>query len=418
MFHDREEGQENSKRRGRKVPARPAKYRNGDWQLGRRGKDWVAEYCGPLPPQKKRGERVRIGQHPTFEDACRALDTYVETSNTFATRTKATLVQDIWDKWLAEREKDGFSNEIYKHNWKALKPHFGHKIPEEVTADDCRDYAKARFALGRAPQTVHTELIRLRHCFNWAMANRKVGLCIKVWTPSKGKGRKTRLERDEAVRLMDAAKKGDPHIALFTAILFCTGARHHAINELEWDRIDFVEGTIDFETDEEFNPMSRSYKKGRAKVLMSRVAREMLVAAYVGRQTNFVIEHGGKPVADCRGGFANAVKRAGLTKKVTPHTIRHTVVSWLQDEPDIQTRHTSQLVGHVDEATTRIHYTHMSPEALRKVVDVLDSVFGALPTSEQEEAEKQRSEAEFRAILSRLGRAPSYPGIPDNSENP
>jgi integrase len=249
------------------------------------------------------------------------------------------------------------------------------------------------------------------------MANRKVGLCIKIWTPSKGDGRKTRLERDEAVRLLDAAKKGDPHIALFTVILFCTGARHHAITELEWDRIDFLDGTIDFEVDEEFNPMSRSFKKGRAKVLMSRVAREMLMAAYVGRQTKFVIEHGGKRVKDCRGGFANAVKRAGLAKKVTPHTIRHTVVSWLQDEPDIQTRHTSQLVGHVDEATTRLHYTHMSPEALRKVVDVLDGVFDALPTSEAEEAEKQRSEEQFRAILSRLGRDLNLPSKTDNQEN-
>jgi len=417
VLHDREEGEANPKRRGRKVSARPAKYRNGDWQLGRRGKDWVAEYCGPLPPQKKRGERVRIGEHPTFEDACRALDTYVETNNTFAVRTRATLVQDIWDKWLAERAKDGFDNDIYNQNWKALKPFFGHKIPEEVTADDCRDYAMARFELGRAPQTVHTELIRLRHCFNWAMANRKVGLCIKIWTPSKGKGRKTRLERDEAVRLMEAAKKGDPHVALFTAILFCTGARHHAITELEWDRIDFVEGTIDFNVDTEHNPMSRSYKKGRATVLMSRLVREMLVSAYVGRQTNFVIEHGGKPVKDCRGGFANAVRRAGITKKVTPHTIRHTIVSWLQDEQNIMTRHTSQLVGHTDEKTTALHYTHMSPEALRGVVAVLDSVFGALPTSEAEEAEKQRSESEFQAILSRLGRDVSRAPETDNEEN-
>lgn len=406
MFHDREEGEANSKRRGRKVPARPAKYRNGDWQLGRRGKDWVAEYCGPLPPEKKRGERVRIGRHATFEDACRALDTYAETQRTFTARTRATSVADIWEMWLQDRAKDGLSCKVYRDNWKPMREHFGHKIPEEVTADDCRTYAQKRFDDGIAPATVNTELSRLRHCFRWAQDNRKVGLCNKIWTPPKGKPRDVKLDRAEAIALMDAAKRGDPHISVFVAILFCTGARHHAITELQWDRIDFEAGTIDFNVDTDHNPMSKSYKKGRAKVLMSRVAREALIQAYIGRQTDYVIEHGGKPVRDCRGGFANAVKRAGITKRVTPHTIRHTVVSWLQDRPDIMTRHTSQLVGHADERTTTIHYTHMSPEALRGVVDVLDSVFGALPTSEQEEAEKQRSEVEFRAILSRLGRSP------------
>lgn len=82
---------------------------------------------------------------------------------------------------------------------------------------------------------------------------------------------------------------------------------------------------------------------------------------------------------DCRRGCANAVKRAGVTKHVTPHTIRHSVVSWLQNRPDIHTRHASQLVGHTDERTTSRVYTHMPPDALKVVVDVLDDVFGALP---------------------------------------
>lgn len=306
---------------------------------------------------------------------------------------------------MADREADGFSNRIYRYNWVALKPHFGHLHPGAIKPDDCRAYARMRFDAGIAPATVHTELIRLRHCFRWAEDNLLIDRVPKIWTPSRGPGRKVTLSRPEAVALMDAAKRGDPHIGVFTAILFCTGARHHAITELAWDRVDFAANTIDFAVDGVRDPMSKAYKKGRAKVLMSRVCRAILMKAYLGRQTDWVIEHGGRRVKDCRGGFAAAVKRAGIVKKVTPHTIRHTVVTWLQERSDVQTRHAAQLVGHADERTTSTVYTHMGPEALQGVVDVLDGVFGALPTSPGEADETERSEELFRSIASRLGRA-------------
>lgn len=271
-----------------------------------------------------------------------------------------------------------------------------------LRVDDCRAYARLRFDAGMASATVHTELVRLRACLQWAEDTGLIERAPKVWVPSKGKSRDTVLSREEAIALMAAAKMGDPHIGIFTALLFCTGARHKAITELTWDRIDFEAGTIDYRTDAKRDPMSKAYQKGRAKVLMSRVAREGLIKAYLGRQTEFVIEHGGRRVQNVRAGFANAVRRAGITKNVTPHTIRHSIVSWLQEDAGIQTRHTAQLVGHTDEKTTSQHYTHMSPESLRGVVDTLDRLFGAVPTSAVEADNPAQSNEEFRSIMLRL----------------
>ena len=111
--------------------------------------------------------------------------------------------------------------------------------------------------------------------------------------------------------------------------------------------------------------------------------RAALERAYQGRQTDFVIEHGGRRLKSAREGFAAAVRRAGLGPGITPHTIRHSVITWL-DEASIETRRTAQLAGHRDERTTKRVYTHSSPEVLKEAVGRLNDALhdlDALPFS-------------------------------------
>jgi integrase len=284
--------------------------------------------------------------------------------------------------WLGERAADKLSNAIYRANWVSLGPAFASRSPSLLATQDFRDYAQSRFDKGLSPWTVHTELVRLRACLKWAAEHHHIAVRPKVWVPTPGQSRDRVLTADEGRSLVAGGFSGDPHIGLFIVIAFATGARHRAILDLSWDRIDFVRGLIAFDEDLPRDPMSKSWRKGRALVPMNKAVRAALELAYAGRQSKWVIEHGGRRLKSVRDGFGNAVARAGLAG-VTPHTIRHTVASWLEDRVGDARR--AQLLGHGNIETTRKVYTHSGAELLTEAVAYLD--FAPLPRIAHDEAE-------------------------------
>ena len=58
---------------------------------------------------------------------------------------------------------------------------------------------------------------------------------------------------------------------------------------------------------------------------------------------------------------------AGIQKRVSPHTLRHTYATRLLNHQGFNLREVQTLLGHANVATTQI-YTHVEPEALRAKV--------------------------------------------------
>jgi integrase/recombinase XerC len=65
--------------------------------------------------------------------------------------------------------------------------------------------------------------------------------------------------------------------------------------------------------------------------------------------------------------FSDYLKASGLSERITPHTIRHTIAThWLENGMDLKT--IQLLLGHTSLATTTI-YTHVSSKLKREVYD-------------------------------------------------
>lgn len=67
-----------------------------------------------------------------------------------------------------------------------------------------------------------------------------------------------------------------------------------------------------------------------------------------------------------------AAKKAGINKKVTPHTLRHSFATHLLEQGE-NLAVIQQLLGHENLETTRI-YTHISQEQIKKVKSPLDNL--------------------------------------------
>lgn len=381
---------------GRRTRKREPAYTVGTWKLRWHGKEAVAE--------RGKGsdrERIKLGVkspsrkvQPNLEQQAReALDIFAEARKSAETHIEAPKIGTLWTQWLSDRAADGFSNGLYNAQWVSLEPVFSHRDPLVLTLQECRDYAKDRFALGRKQWTVHNELRSIRALMKWSFENNKLPRRPKVWVPKAGENRDRVLSNEEAEALVAAALAGDPHIGLFVRIAFATAARHMAILDLIWPRVDFITNTIELDEDLPPDPMNKSWRKGRAKVPMGAHLRATLLKAREGRRCNHVVEHGGHRLVTVRSGFANAVKRAGLgwiephpkdptrqvwTTDVTPHVIRHTVLTWL-DKAGIPSRRRADLAGHKDVRTTDLVYTHADPELLREAVELLDERLLAKP---------------------------------------
>jgi integrase len=323
----------------------------------------------------------------------KALDAWVAALGALRNRGDITFKM-IWDEYYADRKKDGKQMEAFDESWRALEPRFGSMLITDITNDICRDYAKQRMERGRSYTrkgkdgvtetvtvpvkvgTVWTELLRLRSCVNWAWGQNKLkslGLDDKpkIWVPKKPESDQRALSVGEFVAFRDACLC-TPHLRLFVILALTTAARTEAILQLQWSKVDFEAGTIDFrEAKGVVDPLSKRARKGRALALMTPEARAALIEADKGALTDYVIEWDEEPVKSVRKAFAAAVKRSRLDGRITPHTLRHTALTWLEEE-GIALEMISKLAAHSGTEITRKTYLHASPEVLRPAAEAIE----------------------------------------------
>ncbi len=177
------------------------------------------------------------------------------------------------------------------------------------------------------------------------------------------------LTVDEVGRLLAVPSRGTPAELRDRAVLevlYGAGLRISELVGLDVDDVDLEEGSV------------RVLGKGGKErdVPLGRFARDAVrsyissgrpaLATNASRAALFLNQRGGRLTRQgCWGILPKHVKRAGIDKRVTPHTLRHSFATHLL-EGGADVRVVQELLGHASVATTQI-YTLVTKEHLREV---------------------------------------------------
>lgn len=173
-------------------------------------------------------------------------------------------------------------------------------------------------------------------------------------------------EVDKLIETMGAAKK--PPLAArdqaIAELLYSSGLRVSELVNMNHADIDFWNETVTVVgkgNRQRIVPVGRpalvavrGYLKARGKV---EPAEPLFLNARGGRLTSRAVHQW----------VTLAARKAGITKKVSPHTLRHSFATHLLDR-GCDLRSVQEMLGHKNLSTTQI-YAHVTTERLRKVYD-------------------------------------------------
>ncbi|HEX6507023.1 MAG TPA: site-specific tyrosine recombinase XerD, partial [Chloroflexota bacterium] len=224
---------------------------------------------------------------------------------------------------------------------------------------------------GYAVASIARKLSALRSLFRYLVREGVMERSPMILVPAP-KGRKTLpsvLTTEEIERLLEAPDGATPlgiRDRALLEVVYATGLRVSELLGLQADQIDWTQGTIQV--------MGKGAKE--RIVLIGDIALDALERyvhaarpALLGSRTSeaLFVSNLGRPLS-VRGFhlvLQNHLASAGITRHVTPHTLRHSFATHLL-EGGADLRTVQELLGHASVSTTQV-YTHVSEGYLRDV---------------------------------------------------
>ncbi|SER59593.1 Phage integrase family protein [Faunimonas pinastri] len=276
------------------------------------------------------------------------------------------LVSEVIARYLTVKsEKVARPHELGQRSVKLLN-FWGEKTCDDITSITCDEYVRSRTgkawassrpdSTGNAPRLTSTagarrELEDLRAAIRLAVDDQLLNHPVKVFLPAENPEREEWLTHDEVATLcrvaretveqqrmyrgsragqvVETSRRPLAHVERFIRVAVQTGTRSGAICEASFEKeegrpwVDLENGVFHRRP-----PGTRDHSNKRyPPVKLSDSLMEEMKGWRDGG-ARYVVELGGQP-ADCKKGFATVVRKAGLSKEIVRHTLRHTAATWM-----------------------------------------------------------------------------------------
>jgi integrase/recombinase XerD len=273
------------------------------------------------------------------------------------------------EKGSAARTQEAYGRDVSRFvDFARVK---GASTPAMVTPKVLRDYVYHLKDLGLSPASIRRNVAAVRSYFRFLIGDGHVlrDPSERLDTPKRWRTLPEVLTVAEIQKLLAAPTMDDPLYFRDRAMLeLAYGA---GLRVSEWIGIGVKDALLD-------EGLVRVFGKGSKERLVPIGRGAIGALAIYLREQRPRLEHGsGKRTLflNARGGpltrmgawkiLRKYVERSGITKRVYPHTLRHSFATHLL-EGGADLRAVQEMLGHADISTTQI-YTHVDREYLRQV---------------------------------------------------
>ena len=234
-------------------------------------------------------------------------------------------------------------------------------------APSLRSHVLARLRGGAMSRSYHSQLVSALRLFCVTVLGEKVE-SLPLERPRRDRRLPTVLSREELRRFLAAV--ANPKHAAILALAYSAGLRVSEVVRLRPEELDRERGLL----------LVRGGKGRKDRTtLLSETAVGLIDAYLEGASPGRWLFPGSRPgrhlsARSVQKAAAVARRRAGITKSVTPHVLRHSFATHLL-EGGTDVRIIQELLGHAHVRTTEI-YTHVSRRHLQRIRSPLDEGSG------------------------------------------
>lgn len=280
---------------------------------------------------------------------------------------KERTVYEIWSEYQGDLEQQAWTTQKDKvrifNNF--LLPFFGNMLADNITKEVVKGWLdKRRAEIGPdKKREIDKERKYFSSLINWACEH---GFCVNQFPRLKNLYKTPPLprflSREEVMKILAAMDQ--PFIKTMFSLMYYAGMRRAEVLSLRWTQVDTTNKTIYIigkGSKERTVPIVDTLAKLFA--MLPKDSEYVFPSSKTGNQWHEIV---------LRRALKKAVKKAKLSKRVTPHMLRHSFATHLRlagKGLDIL----QVLLGHADLKTTQI-YAKVVDEQSIKAIQILDGV--------------------------------------------
>ena len=258
----------------------------------------------------------------------------------------------------------------YLYSLKGFTHFLGDRSLTSASADDIVAYQVAIAAGGKSDSSVRVATYALRGFFRQVL-DRTDWNYARLPRPRRPKRLPEVPSEEEVEAILDAAPSPKSRAAFM--LCYGSGLRTDEVVHLEPRHVDSQRMVIRVERGKG--------KKDRQVILPERLLEELRACWKRYRPTKYLLEgkHPGQPIAatSIQRAFRAACRKAGITKPLTPRSLRHAFATHLV-ERGTNLRAVQALLGHQSLNTTAV-YTHLAKTWIHQVKSPLDTLKDKTP---------------------------------------